>query len=861
MEYEIFYLHKGNSLFNKVFLNDPARKGKVAIGLLAGVLLGIVLLLVLVFRGWRGEEVPVRRYPKNPGGRAPALKGKKLEAVGNKEKGEKLLRKSPAPEKGSPPGKNAPSLTVEVVRRVSKGAPGEKWMGVPGALLWLVDPEKPPSAGKFRAVWGEESFFFSEVTKYIQGGPFKILDPAGLVRLGSCQRADERGRVKVRPPRGRAFLLVARKGEDWGTALLENPPGPVYRLAIAPERVLRVKVVGSRGEPCPGVPVVLEIARRDTGEGTALPSPGVTHLPEWKRWNASVTGPDGLCVFKGYLAWAKVFCPEGRGEWSGSVHAEILQKENVRNVSFDPLDPPSAPVVLRIPPAGSLKVRVRFPRGFSWKGKGLVWLECREVKPPHSAFGPRRIFMPVVRAGRDAGTALFPFLNLGLKLDLTFQWTDPSGLVVVEKKVERVEGPFRPGESVERVIELGAFSPRVHLKLVGPNGRALAGRKVWLWGAFPALEVVTGPDGGLSLPYHFLRGGLEGREGGKPGGRADSFCAQVLTTGEVRPWGRLMGKFQVPAGLEKDYSAGVILLRRAQLVLAGKVVDAFGNPLAGAQVGLQKPGKVGGGEGPTGGGGLFELPFTIDFSKEDGSFSFFGRVRLSRVKLTVWRPPYFLFRKVMETGKKDLRLVLEGGGTILAQMVPPEGVDSAGELGAMVVPSGWSGKDGFPPFFDMWVAYKKGNELRLDHVPAGKVDFLVTPKVGPSFLPSATGSPGGTGSTGPGGGGMEAGGVLCRVPGIEVREGRTTRDPRLLPLDLRGKVQKVRIDLVDEGGAPVEKRAKIEVSGFGTFYLSGKRVELVAPKRPLELEISVEGFKPKALHQVVGKRVAVLSKS
>ncbi len=834
-------------LFPRTVRGPHSRNGRVSLGLVAVVLFGLVVLAVLVFRGEKGAGVP--GGAGFSGAKVPGQVQKGMASgIQGGGKGKEVSRvEIPAGGEDEIASKESSFLEVEIFRKIRGGEKGERLVPAPGALLYLLDPERVSDREEFRKLWGENSFFFLEITKGIPGCGFKIVDPGRLVRLGERFEADGRGRVKLRPPRGRGFFLAGRKGDAWGFALLENPAHKLYRIFIEPLRSLRVKVTGYDGRPREGVRVGLEVSKGLPQEGTPLPRGGYRNFSGWMRTTDSTTGPDGMCEFKGYFQFARATIPEGAGEWFGEVHAEILQKEKGPGASFDPLDPPSGPIVLRLPPTGSLVVEVQYPPGAP-HGRGGGVEVSRHMVPRTPG-----IRTAIQRTGKDSGRAFFPCLALGLKLDVTCTWEGPGGLPVEEKTVAGIQGPAKAGEVVKTRVVFGLPSPLVHVALAGPDGKPLSGKVVGIPGG---PDLVTDSRGRVSFPLFQLE---KAREGGKGGGGHEKkglFPVKVFTYSEVPPWGRLVGKFEVPLGIKEDYSAGKILLRPGTVILAGRVVDWRGNPVAGAQVMISEDRgeMVSSGEGR--GKSSLDPAMWMDVSKDDGSFAFFGWSGEGKVRLQVYRKPYFIWTKVVEAGKKDLLVVLKSGGTILVRFVSPEGVDPSVDLGLQAVPSGWRGDSPLPFPYMECAEYQKGDLFFLEHVPEGKVDLWVTPRLGPWFTSSSEDD----GSSGPAGSSLEAHGVLCRVPGIEVKEGALVRDPRLSPLNLRGKVQKVRIELLYEGGGPREREVEVKVLGFGTYRLFGKKVEFPAPKRPLDLVVSVEGFKKKTLHQVVGKRVVVLEK-
>jgi hypothetical protein len=108
---------------------------------------------------------------------------------------------------------------------------------------------------------------------------------------------------------------------------------------------------------------------------------------------------------------------------------------------------------------------------------------------------------------------------------------------------------------------------------------------------------------------------------------------------------------------------------------------------------------------------------------------------------------------------------------------------------------------------------------------------------------------------------------LAALAGVPVRAAETTRDPRLDPLDLRGRQRLLEIELVDERGQPVAQgRAYSRPSGaadarWSFAESSGSGLRLLCDGRPLDVTIAAEGFLCSELEQLAASRRVTLQRA
>lgn len=160
------------------------------------------------------------------------------------------------------------------------------------------------------------------------------------------------------PIRGRRWFAVARRGDDCAVSEFSTTTRPdvVHELRLEPDRSFAVTVLDHTGEPVPGVEVMV-----------AGGSPVTFPLAPLAR---AVTGTDGTCRIRHVQHWSRKIAA-GTGRRRFDVRVNGLGFTARASLYADAL--PAAPVVLRLPPAGAIRLRLadREGRPIS-RGVGLL---------------------------------------------------------------------------------------------------------------------------------------------------------------------------------------------------------------------------------------------------------------------------------------------------------------------------------------------------------------------------------------------------------------------------------------------------------------------------------------------------------
>jgi len=620
-------------------------------------------------------------------------------------------------------------------------------------------------------------------------------------------QADRQGRVWVSDS-DLGFVVVARTAELWGYASFGlDIKGPA-QVRLAADLDVRVQVVDEQGRPVAGVPVALRERR------------GAAHTD---HITARTDEPQGLAV----LRHARPFLQRTAGSSPVFVVA-------VPGIFDPPVERPidlqhSSPQILKLvlPPTGSCEVVVGDPSGEPILGEVRVHLRFAprgSDSRPESA-PPGETFL-----SGEGGRVLFEHVALGR--DLVGAVTHHRALSSEEI---RGPGPTRAGERVQLRAGLGSDLAIWRGRLLDPSGAALGSAT-----AFARLEA-TDPDSQFegTAGAWTVRTAEDGRFSVVTVPIAQRPERLVVAVYALSDRGVPVSVARVPAPADVGAGArelGDFLLRELPVVVEGEVVDARGEPVAGATV---MPTLHVAADAPQ--PAVVRWPPRHNFMLTDrsGRFELRGEVPSVQIALAARKGGLTGEPLVVTTGARGVRLVLEPGGVIEGRvLLDPDVLDTPILVEVALVG------------------------------PAPKV--AVRPGEGPSRL----GADGRFAVLGlaPG---MYAVRIvheatareLGTVSGVAVASGETTRDPRLDPLDLRRASRFVELTLVDEWGTPVPgarvfSRPSGDVqAGWLCTQAPGGRVKVLADARPLDVSIAASGFLTKELEGVDGAQRVMLSRA
>lgn len=342
-------------------------------------------------------------------------------------------------------------------------------------------------------------------------------------------------------------------------------------------------------------------------------------------------------------------------------------------------------------------------------------------------------------AALEGESALVPCVGLAQRFLVAVSTRDH------ERASQVVEGPLSPGERVTVSVTLGARLPRLTGHFVDEGGAPVSSRELTLQvrGSGRVFPVTTAQDGSFVLPL-------------KP---PDGSLTQLLVSSELVPSERSVGgAFPVtPPSASGTMDLGRLVLRPHPLLVSGSVVWQDGEPAREARLHLM--GRI---TGKGSGWGDDTLYLDAD---HDGRFAAYGFVDGPCELLVETNHDEAGDSAVVKVrpGATDVTLVLTRMASVVGRLLLDEAV-SVDDLSL-----GLSGEGADPS------TYHDGT-FRLFQVPPGVYTFRVW---------------------------FDEGGLLGEVPNVVVTEGATVRDPRLDPLDLRGRARSIVVRVGDGEGRPI----------------------------------------------------------
>ncbi len=527
-------------------------------------------------------------------------------------------------------------------------------------------------------------------------------------------------------------------------------------LELVLDRTLLVKVVDPLGAPRPSVQVLLDLMD------------GPVNL----QWTEGTKG-DGLATFR------HVGAGRSLGEGAGGTVSIVGTFDRPIEAQFRVADWPETPLELVLPDHGSVLVEV-----VDETGKHVENLQHEvELKVEREQIAGAMLWndRQRVRERVEGARARFGAVGLGLELRAS---VDPRPQAAPASVA--FHGPLRPGEETVARLKVGAPQAVIRFRALDEAGEPL------------------------------VRGRIEGSitratDRGSVGGGGFS----LETDGEGRVWMPLLetwhegltltlalthrsgsrGDLEAAADLSRDFPRGEtdlgdVVFRAPEVLVAGRVVDAKGTPVPGAQARIEAHG------GPVRG------PILWDFTRADGSFSFPESATSSDLRLAVFSSEFIPPEpREFVRGARDVVVVLERGGAVEGSVVPPPGLS--------------------PTAFQVQaVRVERDGSFAVRGLAPGSVDFTLR------LVP-----------------GNE---LLLEVPDVAVVDAETTRDPRLQKIALAGLVSTIHVRVRRPDGRPADG-GWVRVLGNpvweAAFLIEAGEALVLGRRRALDLEINVPGFR------------------
>ena len=773
----------------------------------AAIAVGLLILLRSMEGGGSGELA-------GPG--APAEVGRP----------DRLVGPDPAVEA---PGEAAPDASDEVdapspseTRRSTAGlrptegirlrvVTGRRQEPVPGALVRFLDLDEYHRWQKdeLRPDIEDEDRLLDELARSLE------TDDAGEVILPSARElrlvhASSRGPLWIDPldrsdpaARGRGLPLDGRRWVE------PDAPQPVL-LTVAARFSLAVQVVDGDDRPIAGVPVSIG---RLFGPQQRVPN---------TLASASTEGEEGIALFEN----AQRFVHLGSAGGGAIVLAYLpIPLEHRIEAVLDPEEPPQEPIRLVLPgPTGRVVVtmpEVPAESGSSWRPWASLWPV--EAGAQAAAVHPGS---PIGRVWPVEGRAVFPFVGLGLELEVRGFWPGLSGPVV-----RCAAGPVRPGQEVSIELATAGERPVVTGRVRDSEGRllrshALSGTMTIAGGPTVRSQHVPLPtDGDGEFRVELV-------DDPPPGG--SRILEIVLHREEWNAPARAVVDLsrQLPRGVT---DLGEIQLEAPPLVAAGRVVDDLGRPVEGAKLHFERAARQRGRQDRESWHWYWIHDVQVETDAE-GRFESRGWCdRSGELGVSARKPGLPPSERVsFLAGARGLSLCMVRPGGIEGHLLLDDDIDPE-RLSIHLLrdpveePVRRSSRDG-PS--ETRVRYAKRIPIPVERDGSFGSDSLE-----------------------PGEAGLRVSGFrmlqpLVEIHGLRILPGETERDPRLQGIDLRGMLMDVELTLLGPAGDPVADaqvmlRAGPDASEVAGNHASDRRgrVRILGLRRPLTADISHPGLR------------------
>jgi hypothetical protein len=610
----------------------------------------------------------------------------------------------------------------------------------------------------------------------------------GVERFGRRYRADESGVVRIPRPSEGGFATCEHDGL-FGQLDLDSDPSARRTLDLEPDVPIRARVVDAGGAPVAGVPVGLRVTA------------------QWWSWDIlkATTGADGIAT----LEHAQVALLQQDTSQRFAVGIVMHAEEPIQaEVDLEAL--PSEPIELRLPAYGSVEVildRIEGSGENAGEGAGasaspsaLVFLQeigREEEQPGYQTWSPRQL---------EDGRTLFATVGLGLRFI-----AQPQSPEVAIQPQEFV-GPRAAGERVVVHLTPGAAKPRVTGRALLEDGTPLADAR--LRGTIQYLDPENDWTAGFASATD-AEGRFSAHVAEAEGQPAAAGALELELEDPVR--GKLAGSVPLAGRLLPGKNdVGDVRLAPPPLLVSGRVVDAAGNGIRGARVTVESASEqreVFIGYAGAGGSSVLHWGGVSAVSAADGSFEVRGEMAGDLFRVTATHADYRGLEPVEATRGASVVLTLAAAGRIAGRIEAEAGI-SAGSFQVLALDA-------------------SGNPVGQEERREGDGRFELGALEPGSYAVAVHLS--------------DENAEIARVDDVLVEAGKTTEDPRLDPIDVAGKVERIVLRVRDRDGNPpdelaISRRLPGESSYLEPAWWGGAdEIVLVTAERSLDLRLEAGG--------------------
>lgn len=647
-------------------------------------------------------------------------------------------------------------------------------------------------------VWNWFGMSMTERHRVMRFGEDKV---ALYAKYGRMEKADAKGELHL--PINKSMLLACENEGRFGELYLlaENlDEDSPAELVLQAERSMDIRIVDRVGEPIEGIPIGI---RPLWGDSRDMQQEIRFHSAFPRAYTDAV----GEARLTHLQTW---FARETRvvGEPKEASIRMLIPCLHIDSFVFDPRNPPRRRVEIKAPATGSVLVTLRDTNGEVMAYNDEVFL--KRATPITQTEGGNAPFWG--GEPQDSGQVIFPFVALGQRLS-----TDTLG---GQFSAITFAGPTRAGQVVE--VELRAVSdlPLLRGQLVDEDLQPIGRMHVKIpfqgenFGS-DAYMLTTSDEQGR-FRYEFSKGMI--------GEAINLAFVQEQIQNANAP---LIAELGTAMEISKDsQDLGRIIMSPAPLLASGRVSMDGAVPAQLPELRVEY---------------LDEseawrlLPSTVLSWPGPGTFVLSGLAGQSRHRILP-SSAHALPQEAVEfrVGQEDLLIETQRGGSLQLDLLldsPELAADLHCELlPQSLAPESEQAMAGQLEFSSsqpkiIWRGLKSG-DYRLEIRAVG----METP--------------------------------LETVDGLQVLAGTSCEDPRLHPLDLRGKLREISIHVQDAGGRAMDVTGNIilgtEDRSFGVWIHSGHAQLLIAG--PVDLRVAVQGYEIEELREVDADRSLRLRK-
>lgn len=614
-------------------------------------------------------------------------------------------------------------------------------------------------------------------------------------RVGWQTRCDDKGQARV-SLRDNSTVAAMHDGKFGQLHLRRNTvtPNGGHRVLLNQDHTLSVLVVDDADQPCSQVPINVQPYDRDNKE-----------MGNFRWQTLATTGDDGTARLPHLQQLQKQAQDEELDLSTARWHVRtMLPGVTDRGVAFAFDQLPSEPVVLRLAPSGSIKVRA------TNGGTPVASFERASMQEDRTGKqDPNNWTMPRSAAVAADGFARFHHVPLGCRFHIS---DNNGGMSTV------AAGPLARGQEIEVVLRVADDAISLTGRIIDKERQPIADQQFMVQARGPSIrhwgECSTDTEG------RFLTTISKSRKDNK----VDELTFTLQTRDHEQPLRAELSPRTLRPGLE---DVGDLVLSEGTLVVGGRLVagDAAYTKEVNLDVEFQEP-PVGNRQ-PR----WRSIDNQMVFVDGKGSFRVAGKAGNGRHRLTIHPHEALPITPVeFKVGEKDLVVAVDPGAPLAASVLMPPQVEGDA-ISAVLIPAKPPEPEQKRGDGRLTAHPDNGQEERYDlqwaAVPLGAyaLELRLRTKVEPLLRLEAIQAPG------PDGG-----------------------DPRLVDIDLRAFVRKLTVSLLDPEGKPLDDADGMLFAGgqsettewTGQQFWSPQFSTLV-PSGQLDLLLCTQGFRPQPL--------------